>query len=118
MGYLCNIWSTTSILWSKYNLTWSECELIQEIIGNSPGVDASLLSQPWNPYKTGSLDKRKRLIKLICKVNGREYPEEHEVKNFDRLLKQDQAELEDLESKWLNPKPTHPSNPTPAQSVS
>lgn len=82
MGYLCNIWSTTSILWSKYNLTWSECELIQEIIGNSPGVDASLLSQPWNPYKTGSLDKRKRLIKLICKVNGREYPEEHEVKNF------------------------------------
>ena len=27
-------------------------------------------------------------------------------KNFDRLLKEDQAELEDLESKWLKPIPT------------
>jgi hypothetical protein len=82
MGFLCNIWSTTAIQWSKYNLTWSECQFIQDIIVNPGGVDAEMLIQPWNPYQTGSLDKRKKLIKLICKINGREYPQEREVKNF------------------------------------
>jgi hypothetical protein len=38
------------------------------------------LEEPWNPYKND--EKRKRLIKLICKVRGREYIEEKATKDF------------------------------------
>lgn len=116
----CHTWSDVAFQWSQYNLTWSECEMVQEIckvwsttkfpwananwkwsecsasvppvpvvvIQNQPGVDAELLIQPWqleepwNPYRTSSIDKQKRLIKLIFKVNGREYSEEKEIKDF------------------------------------
>ena len=115
----CHLWSSTAIQWSKYNLTWAECEMVQEIcqvwsttkfpwananwkwsecsasvpvpvvvIGNLPGVDAETLIQPWqleepwNPYRTGSLDKQKRLIKLICKVKNEFYNEEKEVGSY------------------------------------
>jgi len=41
-------------------------------------VDPTLESH----IKLGSLDKPEKLINLICKINGREYPQEREVKNF------------------------------------
>lgn len=96
-GSNCAIWGLTGVLWKNANWKWSECSgsiippepVIN--IGNLPGVDATTLIQPWqieepwNPYQTGSLDrkKRKRLIKLICKMRGEEYNEEKEVKNFN-----------------------------------
>lgn len=93
---LCAIWGSTNFLFGNANWKWSECSgsinpPIPPIpvvnIGNRPGVDATTLIQPWleepwNPYKTNTLEKQKRLIKLICKVKGQEYDEEKEVKDF------------------------------------
>jgi len=86
---LCSIWSTENVQWNNANWTWAECQMVQEIIlGNQPGVDAEILIQPWqleepwNPYKKMSSDKRKRLIRLICKVRGEEYSEEKETQDF------------------------------------
>jgi hypothetical protein len=76
------------------NWKWSECSSsiqpeppIVVSIGNQPGVDATTLIQPWmieepwNPYKNA--EKKKRLIKLICKVKGHSYNEEKEAKDID-----------------------------------
>ena len=87
MATTCYIWGSTNVLWSNANWRWSECSSSTPPIpvvdvGNLPGVDAEMLIQPWNPYQTSSIDKRKRLIKLICKVKGEEYNEEKELKNL------------------------------------
>lgn len=87
----CAVWSTTGVLWSKADWKWNECSSSKPIpvisVGNPPGVDAMTLVQPWleepwNPYRTSSLDKQKRLIKLVCKVKGQNYDETKEVKDF------------------------------------
>jgi len=91
---ICQIWSTAGMPWIKANWRWSECTgSIPPVpiisVGNLPGVDAETLIQPWqleeepwNPYQTSSIDKQRRLIKLICKVKNKEYREEKEVKDF------------------------------------
>ena len=92
----CKVWGTTDVLWKNANWKWSECSgsipippIPVVVIGNQPGVDAEtlippwqLVEEPWNPYRTSSLDKQKRLIKLICKVKGQEYKEEKEARDF------------------------------------
>lgn len=88
----CKVWGTTNVLWRNANWKWNECSssippVPVVIIGNPPGVDAELLIQPWqleepwNPYITSSL-KHKKLVKLICRVQGKKYEEEKEVKDF------------------------------------
>lgn len=93
---ICKKWNDAHWLWSKADWKWSKCTgSIPPIppipvvsIANPPGVDATTLIQPWmeeqiwNPYKNESLDKRKRLIRLICKVQGKEYNEEKEIGDY------------------------------------
>lgn len=89
----CKVWGTTGVLWGQADWKWSECSSSKPPIPPitvtviRPGVDATTLIQPWleepwNPYRTSSLDKQKRLIKLVCKVKGQNYDEEKEVKGF------------------------------------
>jgi hypothetical protein len=84
---ICYKWSNVGITWSDANWLWSECLYIPPgpTTGSMyiAGVDATVLVQPWltepwNPYTAnGEHDrKRKRLIKLICKVKGETYEEE------------------------------------------
>ncbi len=90
-GGPCAVWGTTSVLWKNANWRWSECSGTLPpvpVVEIRPGVDAEaliqpwMLEEPWNPYQSASLDKQKRLIKLICKVKGQEYKEEKAVKDF------------------------------------
>src|SRR5208282_6431251 len=82
----------TNVLWKNANWTWGEEQLVAEIIMNAGGVDAQALIQPWiiepwNPYRAADKEqaekKRKRLIKLICRVKGQEYDEERTYRNFN-----------------------------------
>lgn len=94
----CKIWGTTHEYWKDAYWMWSECSgsIIPPIpvvtIGNQPGVDAEMLVQPWmqenpwNPYITGSVNKQKRMIKLICKVKDKSYSEEKEVGNYKLMV--------------------------------
>ena len=87
MNKICYLWGTAGVKWKDANWEWKDCQLVQEIIAIAEsGVNAEELIQPWlkeeetwNPYQK---DKRRRLIKLICKVKGQEYDEEKEVKKF------------------------------------
>lgn len=79
----CSIWGTTAVPWMSADWQWGRCYSVIPISPlQSLGVDANTLIQPWNPYRTSSLDKQKRLIKLVCKVNGQDYSEEKEAKDF------------------------------------
>jgi hypothetical protein len=84
---ICQKWSETQFRWNAANWKWSECSasippippVPVVVVGNLPGVDAETLIQPWqleepwNPYKNS--EKRKRLIKLICKVKNEPFEE-------------------------------------------
>jgi hypothetical protein len=86
----CAVWGTTGVWWNKADWKWNECTSSippVQIVPIYPGVDATMLippwiEEPWNPYRTSSLDKQKRLIKLICKVKDQTYDETKEVKDF------------------------------------
>jgi hypothetical protein len=86
---ICSLWSTENVQWKNAKWTWAECELVEEIVNIRPGVDAATLvppwlEEPWNPYRAGEIDKnkRKKLIKLICRVKGQEYSEEKKPGDF------------------------------------
>ena len=83
---ICSVWGTTKFPWGLADWKWNECSSSVSpptaVVPIYPGVDASLLTQPWNPYRTSSLARHKRLIKLVCKVKGQEYNEEKEVRDF------------------------------------
>lgn len=76
MTNFCPIWGQTAVLWSKANWIWSECIMVEEIEGMiHAGVNAADI------YKEDE-EKKKRLIRLICKVrNYPIYDEEKEVRN-------------------------------------
>ena len=86
----CYIWGQTDVLWKNANWKWSECSgalppIPVVVVGNQPGVDAELLVQPWQEETfnvfTHSIHS-KRFIKLVCKIDGKEYKFEREVKDF------------------------------------
>lgn len=93
----CVRWGTTNTWWKAANWKWPECTSSfvppQPVSGGSlqpPGVDATTLIQPWlvepwNPYLPADEKdkKRKRLIRLICKVKGEEYNEEKQAKSYN-----------------------------------
>ena len=89
MAEICPIWGFTDVLWKDANWTWSECQIIQDIVTaivQPDGVDATTLIQPWliepwNPYRAG--EKKKKLIRLICKVRGMEFDESKETNDFN-----------------------------------
>ncbi len=96
-GQICEMWGTTQVPWFNANWKWSECSGIIPPpvpvvnVGNQPGVDAQTLVQPWieepwNPYRAADREqaekKRKRIIKLICRIKGQEYNEEKTPKDF------------------------------------
>lgn len=96
-------WIKTDVKWKDANWLWSVCLPIEVIPPIPPipptptilemrlGVDATTLIQPWleepwDPYKSTKEErekKRKRLIKLICKVKGKTYEEEKLHGDFD-----------------------------------
>ena len=96
---ICAKWGEEDIWWKNENIWWSKCRdfippeppkpPITSISTHPPGVDATVLIQPWliepwNPYKNEEdRKKRKRLIKLICKCQGYIYEEEKEAIETD-----------------------------------
>jgi hypothetical protein len=87
MAKICYRWGFANVLWKNANWTWSECQIIEDLLTLQPdGVDATTLIQPWliepwNPYRTG--EKKKKLVRLICKIKGVEYDESKTTKDFN-----------------------------------
>ena len=60
---------------SKFPYTWGDVALIVAALGGSDIVD----DMPWQKWED---EKKKRLIKLICKVKGKTYKESKYVNDY------------------------------------
>ena len=69
-------WNTANFKWNDNPHTWDEVLLVIEAVGGG-GVMAE--DMPWTQFKD---EKKKRLIKLICKVQGKTIKEEKEIQNY------------------------------------
>ena len=69
-------WDNANFKWNDNPHTWDEVLLVIEAVGGG-GVMAE--DMPWTQFKD---EKKKRLIKLICKVQGKTIKEEKEIQNY------------------------------------
>ena len=69
-------WNTANFKWNDNPHTWDEVLLVIEAVGGG-GVMAE--DMPWTQFKD---EKKKRLIKLICKVQGKTIKEEKEIQDY------------------------------------
>ena len=69
-------WENANFSFSNNSFTWEEVVLVKEALGGG-GVMAE--DMPWTQFDT---DKKKRLVKLICKVQGKTIKEEKEIQNY------------------------------------
>jgi len=95
----CIKWDTAGVSWMNANWLWSHCSgsfippippVTSSIVIQSPGVDADTIIQPWliepwNPYRASDREqeKKKRFIKLICKIKGKTFTEEKEIEKYE-----------------------------------
>ena len=66
-------WEDANFSFSNNLFTWEEVELVREVISGA------IEDQVWNQFDT---DKKKRLVKLICKVQGKTIKEEKQMQNY------------------------------------
>ena len=69
-------WDNANFKWNDNPHTWDEVLLVIEAVGGG-GVMAE--DMPWTQFKD---EKKKRLIKLICKVHGKTIREEKEIQDY------------------------------------
>ena len=69
-------WNEANFKWNNNPHTWDEVLLVIEAVGGG-GVMAE--DMPWPQFKD---EKKKRLIKLICKVQGKTFKEEKEIQDY------------------------------------
>ena len=75
-------WNNADFNWNNNSHKWDEVLLVIEAVGGA-GEDPIRIEEdmPWVKW-THEDDKKKRLIKLICKVKGETITEEKQIKNY------------------------------------
>ena len=74
-------WEDANFSWSRNSYTWDDVQLVEEVVEAVDKGGGGVMEEdmPWAKWED---DKKKRLIKLICKVQGRTYKETKETKNI------------------------------------
>jgi hypothetical protein len=77
---ICRKWGSTDVRWKNVNWLWSECQLAEELAEQfKGGIDPREIYKEEETFWIKDVEKRKRLIRLICKVKGEpEYDESKE----------------------------------------
>ena len=60
---------------STFPYTWNDVALVKAAVGGGGDMD----EMPWTKWED---EKKKRLVKLICKVQGKTIKEEKEIQNY------------------------------------
>ena len=70
--YLVYKWNNANFKWNNNSYTWNEVILITQA---SDGIT----DKPWQQWGD---EKKKKLIKLICKVKGQTYKDSKYINNY------------------------------------
>ena len=68
-------WDQANVSWNNNPFTWDDVALVEEIIRGMGDMG----EMPWTQFNK---EKKKHLIKLICKVQGKTIKEEKEIQNY------------------------------------
>ena len=71
-------WDNSNFTWDNNPHTWDDVALIKEAIG---GGGVMTEDMPWMKWDDKD-DRKKGLIKLICKVQGKTITEEKEIQEY------------------------------------
>ena len=71
-------WNEANFKWNDNPHTWDEVLLVIEAVEALGGGGVIEDDMPWMKDQ----DKKKRLVKLICKVQGKTIKEEKEIQNY------------------------------------
>jgi hypothetical protein len=71
-------WDNANFKWDSNPYTWDEVVLVREIAGAGPDYQKVFDAAP---------EKKKKFIKIMCKVQGTEYKETKEVKDVSIRIK-------------------------------
>jgi len=71
-------WNEANFNWDNNPHTWDEVLLVIEVVEALGGGGVIEDDMPWMKNQ----DKKKRLIKLICKVQGKTIKEEKEIQDY------------------------------------
>ena len=65
-------WGQANSSWNNNSFTWEEVALAEEAYGD-------LINEPWQQWGG---KKKKKLVKLICKIKGKTYKQTKQVKDI------------------------------------
>ena len=71
-------WNEANFNWDNNPHTWDEVLLVIEVVKALGGGGVMEEDMPWMKNQ----DTKKRLVKLICKVQGRTYKETKEIQDY------------------------------------
>jgi hypothetical protein len=91
-------WEEITEIWNFLDLLWDEFEFFVGIFGGRGKSQARKLEL----YKHLDDEKKKRAVKLICKVRGVKFEEEKEIQDFEVTV--DDIDLVLERAKRLRPK--------------
>ena len=76
-------WENADFKWNSNPFTWDEVALVIEVISGPPGEGDDYV----HPFFDKDPEKKKKLIKLICKVQGKTIEKNKEIKEYKITVK-------------------------------
>jgi hypothetical protein len=85
-------WEDANFKWNDNSHTWDDVVLVIEAISGPPGEGDDFI----HPLFDKDPEKRKKLVKLICKVQGKTIEKNKEIKDYKITVKDIQLLAEEV----------------------
>ena len=85
-------WEDANFAWDDNSYTWDEIALVVEAVSGPPGEGDDFI----HPFFDKDPEKKDKLVKLICKVQGKTIKKEKEIKDFKITVKDIQLLAEEV----------------------
>ena len=85
-------WEDANYAWDDNSYTWDEIALVVEAVSGPPGEGDDFI----HPFFDKDPENKKKLVKLICKVQGKTIEKNKEIKDYKITVKDIQLLAEEV----------------------